>query len=113
MDLEEYELVILRRPAQPSSYDDETMGQLQAEHLAYLDRLRDDGMVVVNGPLVDQPDESMRGLTFFCTGSLEETRRLAEQDPLFVAGRLEVEVMRWWCRPGLMVRPGRPLTDDD
>ena len=109
MDLEEFELAILWRPAQPTEYDDATLDRLQQEHLDYLDRLRDEGLVVVNGPVIDQPDERMRGLTFFRTGSLEEARRLADADPLVLAGRLEIDVMRWWCRPGLMVKSGREI----
>jgi len=109
VDLEEFELVLLRRPAEPASYDDETLERIQQEHLDYLDELRASGSVVVNGPVVDQPDPSLRGLTFFRTGSLDEARRLAEADPAVLAGRLEIEVMRWWCPPGLMVAPGREI----
>lgn len=113
MDLEEFELVILRRPEQPASYDDETLDRIQREHLDYLARFRDSGDIVVNGPVIDQPDESMRGLSFFRTGSLEETRRLAEADPAVRAGRLEVEVMHWWCPAGLMVQSGRVFSVED
>ena len=49
------------------------------------------GLVVTNGPLADQPDESLRGLTFYRTGSLADARRLAEADPAVEAGRLAVE----------------------
>jgi hypothetical protein len=45
--------------------------------------------VVTNGPVLDQLDESLRGLTFYGTCSLDAARRLAEQDPAVVAGRLE------------------------
>src|SRR5947208_8520827 len=112
MELEEFELVFLRRPTDPTSYDEETLDRIQAEHLAYLSSLRAAGHIVVNGPVLDQPDESLRGLSFFRTGSVEETRRLAENDPAVKAGRLTVEVMRWWCPPGLMVARGRPLEID-
>jgi uncharacterized protein len=107
MELEEFELVLLRRPADPTAYDEQTLDRIQSEHLAYLSSLRAAGHVVVNGPVVDQTDESLRGLTFFRTGSVKEARRLAEDDPAVRAGRLTVEVMRWWCPPGLMVAPGR------
>jgi hypothetical protein len=30
-----------------------------------------------------------------------------------VAGVLEVEAMTWWCRPGTMTAPGRPITIPD
>lgn len=113
MELEEYELVMLRRPAQPTPYDEETLDRIQQEHLAFLARLRDEGVVVVNGPVVESPDESLRGLTFFRTGSLDETRRIAEQDPAVRAGRLTVDVMHWWCPPDLMPLRGRRFTVDD
>src|SRR3954470_8310130 len=113
MELEEFELVLLRRPARPTPYDDETLARIQAEHLTYMAQLRADGLVAVNGPVVDQPDESMRGLTFFRTGSLDEARRLAEADPAVRAGRMAVEVMHWWCPPGRMPAPGRRFTVPD
>jgi uncharacterized protein len=110
VDLEAYELVMLRRPANPTPYNDADIDRIQAEHLAYLYGLWETGQVVTNGPVVDQPDEALRGLTFYRTGSLEESRRLAEADPAVRAGRLEVEIMTWYCRPGNMVKPGRQVT---
>jgi len=113
VELEAFELVILRRPADAREYDEETLERIQREHLAYNDSLRAAGHVVTNGPVLDQPDDSLRGLTFYRTGSLEETRRLAEQDPAVRAGRLAVEVMTWWCPPGTMVRAGKTVTVPD
>ena len=110
MDLEAFELVVLRRPADATSYDDETLDRIQAEHLGYLASLRDAGKIATNGPVLDHPDPSVRGLTFFCVGSVEEARRLAEDDPAVRAGRLAVDVMTWWCPAGTMIRPGRPVT---
>jgi uncharacterized protein YciI len=111
-DLEAFELVILRRPVGAPSYDEETLDRLQAEHLAYRDELRAQGVLALNGPVVDQPDESLRGLSFFRTGSLEEARRLSELDPLFLAGRLEYDVMTYWCPAGSITQPGRPFSID-
>jgi uncharacterized protein YciI len=108
--LEAYELVMLRRPADAPSYDDEALERIQAGHLAYHAQLREAGQVVTNGPLTDQPDESLRGLTFYRTGSLTEARRLAEADPAVQAGRLAVDVMTWYCPAGSMRQAGRPVT---
>ena len=110
MDLETFELVLLRRPAEPRQYPDDVLERIQREHLAYHDRLREAGDVVTNGPVMDQPDESLRGLTFYRTGSLERSRELAEADPAVLAGRLTVEIMTWYCQPGTMSRPGRAVT---
>ena len=111
-ELESYELVILRRPADAPAYDEETLDRLQAEHLAYRDQLRAQGVLALNGPVVDQPDEALRGLSFFRTGSLAEARRLSELDPMFLAGRLEYDVMTYWCAPSSIRLPGQPFTLD-
>jgi len=66
-----------------------------------------------DGPVNGQPDPSLRGLTFYRTGSLERSRELAQNDPAVRAGRLVVEIMTWYCRPGTMTRPGRAVTLPD
>ncbi len=113
MQLEAFELVALRRPVGAPAYDEETLERIQREHVAYHRELRKAGHVVTNGPVLDQPDESLRGLTFYRTGSLAEARRLAEADPAVQAGRLVVEVMTWYCPAGTMVRAGTPVGEPD
>jgi uncharacterized protein YciI len=110
VSLEAFELVFLRRPADPPSYDEDVLGRIQSEHVAYHAQLRAAGQVVTNGPVTDQPDESLRGLTFYRTGSLDRARELAEGDPAVRAGRLAVDVMTWYCPAGTMCEPGRPVS---
>ncbi|TVZ05560.1 hypothetical protein EAS64_13630 [Trebonia kvetii] len=110
MDLESFELVLLRRPADAPDYPDEELERIQSEHLAYHDRLRKSGEVATNGPVVGQPDPSLRGLTFYRTGSVERSRQLAEADPAVLAGRLAVDIMTWYCPPGTMSLPGTAVT---
>jgi uncharacterized protein YciI len=110
MDLEAFELVLLRRPENPPDYDDAELERIQREHLAHHARLRASGQVVTNGPVIEPPDPSLRGLTFYRTGSLAEAQRLAEADPAVRAGRLTVQIMTWYCPPGTMGKPGRAVT---
>ena len=110
MDLEAFELVLLRRPSDAPDYPDEELERIQREHMAYHDQLRASGDVVTNGPVDGQPDPTLRGLTFYRTGSLERSRELAEADPSVRAGRLSVEIMTWYCPPGTMSLPGRAVT---
>jgi uncharacterized protein len=110
MELEAFELVLLRRPASPSDHPDEELDRIQREHLAYYAELRAAGQVVSNGPVDEQPDPSLRGLGFYRTGSLDRSRQLAEADPAVRAGRLAVEIMTWYCPPGTMSQPGRSVT---
>jgi uncharacterized protein len=108
-DLEAFELVMLRRPADARAYDEATIERIQREHVAYHASLREAGQVVTNGPVIEQADESLRGLTFYRTGSLEAARRLAEDDPAVRAGRLQVDIMWWYCPAGTMREPGKPV----
>ena len=110
VDLEAFELVLLRTPENAPAYGDAELARIQAEHLAHHARLRESGQVVTNGPVRDQPDVSLRGLTFYRTRSLEQARQLAEADPAVRAGRLAIEIMTWYCPPGTMSKPGRPVT---
>jgi uncharacterized protein YciI len=112
MELEEYHLVILRRPENPPSFTDVELDELQAAHLAYLDDLAARGLLALNGPLVNQSDVTMRGLSFYRTRTAQEAVDLAEGDPMVEAGRLRVELMQFWTRPGSIALPGNHLTVD-
>jgi uncharacterized protein YciI len=110
VDLEAFELVMLRTPEDATPYADDVLERIQQDHLAYHATLRESGQVVTNGPVSDQPDPSLRGLTFYRTGSVARSRQLAEADPAVRAGRLTVEIMTWYCPPGTMTRPGRTVS---
>lgn len=113
MRLEEFQLILLRRPANPRVYDDAETARIQREHLAFYAGLRGSGLVVTNGPVLDAPDEGLRGIAFFTAGSVDRATELAGTDPAVVAGRLEVEAMTWWCPPGTMARPGASVIVGD
>jgi len=112
MELEEYHLVLLRRPESPPAFTKAQLDDLQAGHLAYLDKLGSRGLLALNGPLVNQPDVTMRGLSFYCTKTAQEAVELAEEDPMVRAGRLRVELMQFWTKPGSIAVPGSPMTVD-
>jgi uncharacterized protein YciI len=110
MELEAYHLVLLRRPDNPTAFSEEELDELQTQHLAYLDTLADRGLLALNGPLLNQPDATMRGLSFYCTETAHEALKLAERDPMVRAGWLRVELMQFWARPGSIAVPGTPMT---
>jgi uncharacterized protein YciI len=90
-----YTLVLLRRPPDAPQMSDTELDSLQAQHLAYRAKLRREGRLIVNGPLDEQSDLAMRGLSIFAC-DIEEARRLTEGDPSVKAGRLAYDVMEWW-----------------
>jgi uncharacterized protein YciI len=100
-----YTAVVLRRPPDAPEMSEEELEALQARHLAYRGELRREGVLVVNGPLLEQSDDSMRGLSIFaCT--LDEARALNDADPSVHAGRLTYDVMEWWVAEGSLAFPG-------
>jgi uncharacterized protein YciI len=107
-----YTIVILRRPPNAPPMSDEELDALQARHLAYRAELREKGILVVNGPLVEQTDVSLRGLSIFAC-SLDEAARLSDADPSVQAGRLSYDLMEWWVAAGTLAFPtaDRPVGD--
>jgi uncharacterized protein len=82
-------------------FADEELDVLQGRHLAHLASLRERGLLLANGPLTDQPDESWRGIGIYAV-SREEALRLASEDPSVQAGRLEPVALTWNVPVGLI-----------
>jgi uncharacterized protein YciI len=99
-----YTLVLLRRPADAPDLSEAELDALQARHLAYRAGLRREGVLVVNGPLGEQSDTAMRGLSIFACGA-DEARRRSDGDPSVQAGRLTYDVMEWWVAAGTLAFP--------
>lgn len=57
-----FTLVILRRPADAPDLPESELDRLQSLHLAHRAELRDQGLIVANGPFLEQSDESFRGM---------------------------------------------------
>ena len=99
-----YTLVLLRRPDDAPDMPEAELDALQTRHLAYRAELRRKGVLVVNGPLGEQSDIAMRGLSIFAC-SLEEAARLSDADPSVQAGRLGYDLMEWWVAAGSLAFP--------
>jgi uncharacterized protein YciI len=107
-----YTVVLLRRPPHAPQFTEAELDALQARHLAYRAELRRQGVLVVNGPLVEQSDMSLRGLSIFAC-SLEEAARLNDGDPSVQAGRLSYDLMEWWVAAGSLAFPEAAMTVGD
>jgi len=99
-----FTLVLLRRPDDAPAMPDEELDALQARHLAYRADLRRRGLLVANGPLSEQSDVSLRGLSVFACDP-DEARRLTDGDPSVQAGRLAYDVMEWWVAADTLAFP--------
>jgi uncharacterized protein YciI len=99
VEFDRYTFVLLRRGPRAFDFDEDELDRLQAAHLAHLDAMRERGVLLAAGPFEDQDDETKRGICIYRTG-LEETRRLAEEDPSVQAGRMAIEAMTWLTPKG-------------
>lgn len=98
-------VVYLRRGADPPDLPEEESTALHHAHLAHLAELGRRGVIAANGPLLDQSDETLRGMSVYTVGP-QEARRLAEQDPAVRAGRFRVDVARWAVTADRITFPG-------
>ena len=96
---DEHTIVFLVRPPDAPSFGDEELDRLQADHLAYLRDLQRRGLIVANGPLDEQTDMRLRGISIYAV-PLAEALELANADPMVRAGRLAIDGARWFTAGG-------------
>jgi uncharacterized protein YciI len=102
-----YMMVLLRRPDDAPDMPEHELDALQSRHLAYRAKLRHEGVLVANGPLGEQSNPALRGLSILSC-DLVEARRLTDLDPSVRAGRLTYDMFEWWVAAGTLAFPGSP-----
>lgn len=99
-NMETFVLVLLVRPADAPTYDEAKLKQIQADHLANIKRLADEGKIVLAGPFEDHSGRNVRGMFLMKTDSVEQAREWTNSDPAVKAGRLKAEFLRWFTEKG-------------
>ncbi len=96
-----YFMVFLKAAENRDNSDPEATMDIQRQHRAHLRKLREDGKILAAGPLEAPEGHPLRGIVFY-RGDLapEDVERMAGADPAVQAGRLKVEVLRWWTPKG-------------
>ncbi|MFY0687045.1 MAG: hypothetical protein JXQ90_07770 [Cyclobacteriaceae bacterium] len=97
--MRKYVIANLKRGANRSQ-DSTTAAQLQRAHLDNINRLAEEGKLVLAGPFMD--DEDVRGIYIFAVETIEEAEALTKTDPSIQAGRLEMELRPWYGSAALM-----------
>jgi uncharacterized protein YciI len=97
---DEHTIVLLVRAPDAPQMSEEALDALQLEHLTYLRGLKRRGVLIANGPLAEQTDVRMRGMSVYRL-PLDEALGLARQDPMVLAGRLVIEGARWMTAEGV------------
>jgi uncharacterized protein YciI len=74
--------------------DEETADELQNAHMANIQRLAEEGQLILAGPFLDNGE--LRGIYVFDVTTVEEAATLTQTDPAIQAGRLEMELHPWY-----------------
>ena len=80
--------------------DSATAVKLQAAHMANINKMADEGYLVLAGPFLDKGD--IKGIYIFNVESVEKAKELTETDPAIKAGRLVMELHPWYGSAALM-----------
>jgi uncharacterized protein YciI len=76
------------------SQDSVTAANLQQAHLRNIQRMANEGKLVLAGPFLEDGD--LRGIYFFNVETVEEARELTSTDPAVRSGRLVMELHPWY-----------------
>lgn len=96
-EMKTYQMVFLYKGSNRSQDSTETL-KIQEAHLANIQRLADEGKLIVAGPFLD--DKDLRGIFIFDSQSEEEVKALVETDPAIITGRLRYEIHPWMTAKG-------------
>lgn len=92
-----YQMVFLYKGPNRNQDSVEAM-RIQKEHLNNIQRLSDEGKLIVAGPFLD--DEDLRGIFIFDVESEAEVKELVETDLAIQTGRLRYEIRPWMTAMG-------------
>lgn len=74
--------------------------ELQAAHMANINRMAEAGKLLLAGPFLDDGD--LRGIYIFNVETIEEARALTASDPAIQAGSLVMELKPWYGSAALV-----------
>jgi len=89
-----YYIVAFLKAGPNRNQDSATAAYLQTTHLKNIQRMANEGTLVLAGPFLD--DTALKGIYIFNVGTVEEAKALTESDPAIKAGRLVMELHPWY-----------------
>lgn len=101
--MRKYVMALLIRGDSVSNYTPEQRSEIQAGHMANINKMAEMGKLIVAGPFFGNDD--LRGIYIFDVQSLEEAKALTETDPAIQAGVLKMDLKEWYGSAALMMLP--------
>jgi len=96
-----YYMAFLKKGPKWSPEETEETKKVQAAHLANIQKLVDEGKMVLAGPFLDEWE--VRGIFVYKVDSMEEAIELTKLDPAVLSGRLSLEVHPWYSAKGITI----------
>ena len=99
-----YYVYLLKKGPTWSADSTPEIDALQEAHLANMRRLREEGKLVLNGPLLDsfQLSGEIRGIGVLKAASMEEAQAWIGTDPMVKVDRLVFELHAWMVPKGVL-----------
>ena len=99
-----YYVYLLKKGPQWSPDSTAEIDALQEAHLANMRRLRQEGRIVVSGPLLDafQLSGDIRSIGVLRASTMEEAQSWIGTDPMVKVGRLVFELHAWMVPKGVL-----------
>lgn len=95
---------LLETPPNAPKYDAEKSKEIQAGHMANLEKMWKEGILAIAGPFGN--GDHRRGVVIFWSDDEKQIRKAVAQDSAVKAGRLKLNLMQWYTGKGTM--PPRP-----
>jgi uncharacterized protein YciI len=93
---------MLLNSGETKSKDSTEAAKFQELHMAHLNKLAEEGKLIVAGPFEGGGEH--RGLLIFDVETVEEALKLEGEDPMISSGRLKMEAFFWWGAKGTMIK---------
>lgn len=100
--MKKFVIAFLKRGPNRST-DSVEIAQLQKAHLENINKLAEEGKLVLAGPFFGDGD--LRGIYVFDVQSIEEAKKLTETDPAIQKGSLVMELREWYGSAAVMAIP--------
>lgn len=96
-----YYVLAMLKPGTNKSKDKDTLKIIFDGHMKNINRLANEGSLVLAGPMADN-DNTYEGIFVFNVGTIEEAKALLETDPAISGKFLDVELYLWYGTAALM-----------
>jgi len=73
---------------------EEEAAAMQVAHLENIQRMADEGVLLMAGPFMEEGD--LRGIYIFDVATIEEAEELTATDPMIQSGRLMMDLRLWY-----------------